>query len=70
MIIIYTLSILNFLPIPALDGGHMMFLLYEGVTRKPPNEKVQGMLTLVGVGMLLCLMIFVFTNDILTMFFS
>ena len=64
------LAILNFLPIPALDGGHMVFLLYEGVTRKPPNEKVQGMLTLVGVGLLLCLMIFVFANDILTMFFN
>jgi regulator of sigma E protease len=34
------LAVINFLPIPVLDGGHMVFLIYEGVTRKKPNEQV------------------------------
>ena len=63
------LAVLNFLPIPALDGGHMVFLLVEGVTGKPVNEQVQGVLTLVGVACLLSLMIFVLGNDIFRVFF-
>ncbi|MEO2023828.1 MAG: site-2 protease family protein [Pirellulaceae bacterium] len=63
------LAVLNFLPIPALDGGHMVFLLVEGVTGKPVNEQVQGALTLVGVACLLSLMIFVLGNDIFRVFF-
>ncbi len=62
------LAILNFLPIPALDGGHMMFLLAEAVTGKPVDERVQGTLTLIGVVCLLGLMIFVVSNDIGTWF--
>ncbi len=58
------LAILNFLPIPALDGGHMMFLTAEAVTGKPVDERLQGTLTLIGVVCLLGLMIFVFANDI------
>ena len=63
------LAVLNFLPIPALDGGHMVFLLVEGLTGKPVNEQVQGVLTLVGVACLLSLMIFVLGNDIFRVFF-
>jgi regulator of sigma E protease len=62
------LAILNFLPIPALDGGHMMFLLAEAVTGKPVDERIQGTLTLIGVVCLLGLMIFVVSNDIGTWF--
>jgi regulator of sigma E protease len=58
------LAILNFLPIPALDGGHMIFLLVEAVTRKPVSERIQGTLTLIGVLLLLALMIYVIFNDI------
>ncbi|MGE0761026.1 MAG: site-2 protease family protein [Pirellulaceae bacterium] len=57
------LAVLNFLPIPALDGGHMMFLLYEGIFRKPVNERLQVALTIVGVTCLLGLMIFVNAMD-------
>lgn len=64
------LAILNFLPIPALDGGHMMFLAWEGVTGRPVNERVQTTLTLIGVVGLLCLMVFVFGNDIHRLFLS
>jgi len=55
--------VLNFLPIPALDGGHMVFLLAEGVRGKPVDERTQVALTLAGVACLLGLMIFVFALD-------
>jgi regulator of sigma E protease len=58
------LAILNFLPIPALDGGHMLFLTVEAVIGKPVDERLQGTLTMIGVAALLGLMIFVFANDI------
>ena len=58
------LAVLNFLPIPALDGGHMMFLLYEGIFRRPVNERLQFALTVAGVACLLGLMIFVNAMDI------
>jgi regulator of sigma E protease len=58
------LAVLNFLPIPALDGGHMLFLLAEGVRGKPVDERTQIALTLAGVACLLGLMIFVFALDI------
>ncbi|NLX54486.1 MAG: hypothetical protein GXY58_05185 [Planctomycetaceae bacterium] len=58
------LAILNFLPIPALDGGHLVFLTAEAVTGKPVDERLQGTLTLIGVACLLGLMVFVFANDI------
>ena len=54
----------NFLPIPALDGGHMLFLAAEWIRGKPLNERLQVTLTLIGVGCLLSLMVLVFTLDI------
>ena len=62
------LAILNFLPIPALDGGHMVFLAIEGITGRPVNENVQGALTMIGVLGLLALILFVTANDILRFF--
>lgn len=62
------LAILNFLPIPALDGGHMVFLAAEAVTGKPVDERLQGALTLIGVAALLGLMLLVFANDIHRLF--
>ena len=58
------LAVLNFLPIPVLDGGHMLFLAYEGIMGKPVNERVQMSLTMVGFSLLLCLMLFVFGLDL------
>ncbi|MEM9644706.1 MAG: site-2 protease family protein, partial [Planctomycetota bacterium] len=58
------LAILNFLPIPALDGGHMMFLTAELVRGKRVDEQLEMKLTLAGVLAILSLMIFVFANDI------
>ncbi len=58
------LAIVNFLPIPALDGGHMLFLTAEAVRGKRVNEEWQQYLTAAGMIMLLLLMVFVFANDI------
>ncbi|MEL7496214.1 MAG: site-2 protease family protein [Planctomycetota bacterium] len=58
------LAIVNFLPIPVLDGGHMLFLTYEGLFRRPVNEKVQNILTWGGLFFVLALMIFVISLDI------
>ncbi len=62
------LAILNFLPIPALDGGHMMFLLYELVAGKRANEQLEFRLTVAGLLALLMLMAFVFVGDIVRIF--
>lgn len=58
------LAVLNFLPIPVLDGGHMVFLCWEGITRKRPNEQVLAAATYVGMIFVLGLMIFVLYLDI------
>ena len=58
------LAILNFLPIPALDGGHMMFLIAEAIRGRRVDEELEMRLTLAGVLALLALMAFVIFNDI------
>ncbi len=58
------LAVVNFLPIPVLDGGHAMFLLYEGVFRRPVNERVAFGLTMVGFCFVLGLMLFVIGLDV------
>lgn len=62
------LAIINFLPIPVLDGGHMVFLAYEGIFRRPVTEKVQILLSYVGLFLILGLMVFVFSLDIFRIF--
>lgn len=58
------LAVINFLPIPVLDGGHMVFLFYELVRGKPPSEKVVEGLSYLGLLLLLSLMLFVFGLDL------
>ena len=58
------LAVLNFLPIPVLDGGHMVFLIAEGLRGKPIDERLQMNLTVFGLILLLSLMVFVFALDI------
>ncbi len=59
-----TLAIMNLLPIPVLDGGHLVFLIYEGITRREPSVKVRMVLQQVGFILIIGLMIFVTFNDI------
>lgn len=59
------LAVLNFLPIPVLDGGHMVFLMWEAITRRRPSEKVMIGATYVGMAFLLGLMGFVLYLDLL-----
>jgi len=58
------LAVINFLPIPVLDGGHMMFLAAEGIRGKPVDEQLQFRLTMVGLAFILSLMVFVIGLDI------
>lgn len=60
-----TLAIMNILPIPALDGGQLMFLLYEGITRRRPSVRVRMVAQQVGMILLLGFMAFLIFNDIL-----
>jgi Zn-dependent protease len=57
------LAIVNFLPIPALDGGHMMFLIAEAILGRPIDEELQAKLTIGGVLSLLTLMAWAIFND-------
>jgi regulator of sigma E protease len=58
------LAILNILPIPALDGGHVMFLMYEIITRRKPSEKFMEYAQMVGIFLLLALLLFANGNDV------
>lgn len=59
------LAFMNILPIPALDGGHVLFLLYEIVTRRKPSEKFMIRAEYVGISILILLMVVANLNDIL-----
>lgn len=58
------LGVMNLLPIPALDGGHVMFLLYEIITRKKPSDKFMENAQMVGFVLLISLLLFANGNDI------
>jgi regulator of sigma E protease len=63
-IISVNLAVINFLPIPVLDGGHMVFLIYEKLRGRPATEQVRLGLTYVGLLLLLSLMAFVIYLDV------
>ena len=58
------LAVVNFLPIPVLDGGHMVFLTWELLTGKPPSERVVIGLSYLGLALILTLMLWVFGLDL------
>jgi regulator of sigma E protease len=62
------LAVINLLPIPLLDGGHLIFLAYEGIRGKPANERVQIVLSLLGMVFLIGLMLFVIGMDVTRLF--
>ena len=63
-----SLGIMNLLPIPGLDGGKVLITLIELVRRKPIKKETEMVITLIGFGLLLLLMIYVTTNDITRLF--
>jgi regulator of sigma E protease len=58
------LGVMNLLPIPALDGGHIVFTLYEMITNRKPSDKFLYAMQLVGMILVFGLMILAFGNDI------
>ena len=62
------IGVMNLLPIPALDGGRLMFLLYELITRRKPSKKVENTINNVFFILILILFVFITYNDILRLF--
>ena len=59
------LGVMNLLPIPALDGGRLVFLVIEAITRRRVNPNVEGMIHFAGFVLLMMLMVFVMFNDVM-----
>lgn len=64
------LAFMNILPIPALDGGHVMFLLYEVIARRKPSDKFLEYAQMVGMFLLFALLLYANGNDIIRHFFK
>ena len=62
------LGVMNLLPIPALDGGRLLFQIIEVIRRKPINQEKEGIITLIGFAALMVLMVFILFNDISKIF--
>lgn len=58
------LGVFNLLPLPILDGGQIVYVLYEAITKRRPNVRMQNMLTLISLSLLLSLMMFSIFNDL------
>ena len=63
-----SLGFMNLLPIPVLDGGHLLFYIIEAIRRKPLDEKIENFLTKIGFSILIVLMIFITFKDIMGIF--
>lgn len=64
------LGTVNLLPIPGLDGGKLLLNIVEGIRRKPLEPDKEGIINLIGIGLLLVLMVFITWNDIQRFFFN
>ena len=62
------LGVMNLLPFPALDGGRLVFLLFEVIFRRPVNRQVEGMIHFAGLMLLMLLMVVVMYNDVMRIF--
>ena len=63
------LAFINLLPIPALDGGYVMFLIYETISGRKVPDKVMEVATFAGFVLLMMIMVFALGNDIIKNFF-
>jgi regulator of sigma E protease len=68
-VISVNLAVVNFLPVPVLDGGHFVFLVYEKITGRPLPERVFAALMYIGLAMILTLFVYVISRDILRLYF-
>ena len=59
---------MNLLPLPALDGGRLIFLVIEAVRRKPVKRNIEGMIHFAGLVLLMVLMVYVAFNDVRRIF--
>ena len=67
-LICINLAVINMLPLPALDGGRIIFVLYSWITGKKVSEKVEGTIHFVGLALLMLLMVYVTFNDVTRIF--
>lgn len=67
VILAMNLGCMNLLPIPALDGGRLVFLIFEGITRKPVNPKIESYIHFAGMILLLFLMLIITFKDVFTL---
>ena len=63
------LAVINLIPIPVLDGGHLFFLLLEGIMRRPLSARAREWIQYVGLAIMFSLMFFVIFNDLNQMVF-
>jgi regulator of sigma E protease len=57
-------GLVNLMPIPVLDGGHLLFMIIEGVQRRPLPLRVREVASIIGMSMLIVLMLIAFKNDV------
>ena len=69
-LISFVLAFMNILPIPALDGGHVVFIIIETIQGKPVSEKFMENAQKVGIAILLTLMVFTIGNDLIKVIFK
>ncbi len=68
VIISVNLGVMNLLPLPALDGGRLIFLLWEAITRRPLNKKIEGYINAAGLLILMAFMLLITFKDVFTLF--
>ena len=68
VVISMNLGVMNLLPLPALDGGRLIFLIIEGIRRKPVKPEVEGYVHFAGIVVLMLFMVFICVKDVIGLF--
>ena len=66
VVISMNLGVMNLLPLPALDGGRLVFLIIEGIRRKPIRREIEGYINFAGLMVLMLLMVAVCVKDVIS----